>query len=179
MSTSWKCTVCGKPHEETPASFAADFPDMYANMNREDRETRAVIGTDQCVIDQKWFFVRGCLEVPINESDDVFLWGLWASVREDVFDEITDCWETPGREKTRGPFKGRLGNSLSVYPETLNLKLKLIIQPVGARPLFIIEESGHLFGAEQQSGISQGRAIELASLLLHQQRFGSVPSKFP
>jgi hypothetical protein len=53
-------------------SFAADFPDMYANMDRDLRDTRAVIGSDQCIIDQKWFFIRGCLEVPIIGSQDPF-----------------------------------------------------------------------------------------------------------
>jgi hypothetical protein len=28
-------------------SFAAEFPDMYANMKREERDTRALIGSDQ------------------------------------------------------------------------------------------------------------------------------------
>jgi hypothetical protein len=28
-------------------SFAGEFPDMYANMKREDRDTRALIGSDQ------------------------------------------------------------------------------------------------------------------------------------
>lgn len=109
-------------------SFAADSPDMYANMNRDERDTRSVRGSDQYIIDQKWFFIRGCLEIPIIGSEEVFLWGLWASVREGVFDEIEDCWELQGREKCRGPFKGRLANSLAEYPETLNLKVKILLQ---------------------------------------------------
>jgi hypothetical protein len=80
-------------------SFAADFPDMYANMKREERDTRALIGTDQCVIDQRWFFIRGCLEVPILGSDEPFVWGLWASIMENVYDEMSDCWTLEGREK--------------------------------------------------------------------------------
>ena len=32
-------------------------------------------------------------------------WGLWAIVWEKDFDEIDDCWDSPGREKTHGPFK--------------------------------------------------------------------------
>jgi hypothetical protein len=153
-----------------PMSFAADFPDMYANMKREERDARALIGSDQCVIDQQWFFIRGCLEVPILGSDEPFVWGLWASVKEDVYDEISDCWSLMGREKLHGHFKGRLANSLSVYPETLNLKIEIGIQPVGTRPLFRIEETDHLLAQEQSSGTSLARARELALLLLHQER---------
>ena len=92
-------------------SFAADVPDMYANMKGDERDTRATIGSDQCIIDQKWFFLRGCIEIPIVGRNEPFLWGVWASVREEVFDEISDCWEQQDRENLHGPFKGRLGNS--------------------------------------------------------------------
>jgi len=70
-------------------SFAADFPDMGANMKREERDTRALIGSDQCVIDPQWFFVRGCLEVSILGSDELFVWGPWVSTRENVCDEMS------------------------------------------------------------------------------------------
>jgi hypothetical protein len=174
VSDSYKCVTCGKSHEGLPLSFAADSPDMYANMNRDERDARCVRGSDQYIIDQKWFFIRGCLEIPIIGSSDIFLWGLWASVHEDVFDEISECWELAGREKSRGPFKGRLANSLSVYPETLNLKLRIVIQPLGQRPLLVVEESDHHLAIEQASGIMRNRALALAALLLHQGR-GSLP----
>jgi hypothetical protein len=99
---------------------------------------RALISSDHCIIDETWFFIRGCLEIPVVDSSEVFIWGLWASVKEDVFNQISESWEEPGRETRRGPFKARLENSLSVYPETLNLKLRLAIQAVGTRPLFIL-----------------------------------------
>ncbi len=90
MTDTYKCSTCGKVHEEVPLSFAADFPDVHANMKWEDRDVRAVIGTDQCIIDQKLFFIRDCLEIPIIGSQELFLWGLWASIREEVFDDISE-----------------------------------------------------------------------------------------
>jgi hypothetical protein len=177
VTEGFKCATCGRTHQSLPRSFAADFPDLYANMKREERDVHAIIGSDQCVVDQRWFFIRGCLEIPVLGSTEPFLWGLWASVREEVFDEISESWEEAGREKIRGPFKGRLANSLSIYPETLNLKVKILIQPVARRPLFIVEELEHPLGIEQQDGISEERSREMASLLLHQERFG-LPSEF-
>ena len=73
------------------------------------------------------------IEIPILGSDEPFLWGVWASIREEVFDEVADSWDEQGREAKYGPYKGRLANSLSIYPETLNLKLKIVVQPVGVR----------------------------------------------
>lgn len=166
---SFVCPTCGQSHEGVPLSFAADFPDMYANMSESDRGTRALISSDQCIVDEERFFIRGCLEIPILNSSEVFVWGLWASVKEEVFNEISESWEEEGRETHRGPFKARLANSLSVYPETLNVKLRVAIQPVGTRPLFMLEEEQHPLAMAQQHGISRLEAMELSSILLHVQ----------
>jgi hypothetical protein len=163
----YTCRTCSQHHTGVPFSFAADFPDPYANLSKEERDSRATIGSDQCILDSQSFFLRGIMEIPVIGSDQPFLWGVWASIREEVFDEISDCWELEGREKKHGPYKGRLANSLSIYPETLNLKLKIIVQPVGVRPLFVLEDDQHVLAAQQKSGISLQQAVELASFLLH------------
>jgi len=163
------CRTCGQSHEGVPLSFAADFPDLCANMPEPDRSTRALISSDQCIVDEEWFFIRGCLEIPILESREVFVWGLWAAVKEEIFNEISESWGEGGRETRRGPFKARLANSLSEYPETLNAKLRIVIQPAGTRPLFILEEDQHPLALAQQSGISRREAMELAAILLHTQ----------
>src|SRR5262249_55942267 len=155
VDSGFVCRTCGQSHEGAPLSFAADFPDMYANMSESDRGARAVISSDQCIIDEAFFFIRGCLEIPLLDSSEVFIWGLWALVNEEVFNEISKSWEEEGREKHRGPFKARLANSLSVYPETLNLKLRIVIQPVGTRPLFVLQEEPHPLATAQQNGISR------------------------
>ena len=166
QSASYICQHCGKEHCGFPFSFAADFPDPYANLSREDRENRAVIASDQCIIDQEQFFIRGCIELPIRDSDSIFLWGVWAGVKEEVFDLVSDCWEAEGRERTIGPFKGRLANSLSIYQETLSMRLEIQIQPVGTRPLFLLEELDHPLSVEQRTGITLQKAGEYACLLL-------------
>jgi hypothetical protein len=163
------CRTCGQTHTGVPLSFAADFPNVYANIPESDRGARALISSDQCIVDEALFFIRGCLEIPILESNDVFIWGLWAVVKEEVFNEISESWEEEGRETRRGPFKARLANSLSVYPETLNLKLRIVVRAVGTRPLFILEEGQHPLATAQQQGISRLEAMELSATLLHVQ----------
>jgi hypothetical protein len=163
----YTCRTCGQYHVGVALSFAADFPDSYANLTKDERNSRALIGSDQCILDSQSFFLRGIIEIPIIGSDQPFLWGVWASVRQEVFDEIADSWDVEGRERKYGPYKGRLANSLSIYPETLNLKLKIVLQAVGTRPLFLIEDTEHELGLQQKSGISQQQAVELASVLLH------------
>lgn len=165
-----------RPASHGPAlSFAADFPDLYANLSRDERESQAIIASDQCVVDSQWFSLRGLAEIPILGSDQPFLWGVWASVREQVYDEISDSWELVGREKTHGPYAGRLANSLPIYPETLNLKLKIILRPTGVRPLFVFADDEHSLAKQQKCGISQAQAVELASFLLHSE--GRPPAR--
>ena len=59
------CATCGQSHAGLAFSFAADSPDPYANLSPDARDTRAILTTDHCIIDQKTFFLRGCLEIPI------------------------------------------------------------------------------------------------------------------
>jgi hypothetical protein len=165
---NWICATCGENHKDVPLSFAADCPDNYANMSADERERRAMAGSDQCVIDENQFYIRGCLEIPLLESDGVFLWGLWASVWEDDYSEIDDCWEVEGRENTHGPFKGRLGNSIKQYsPDTINLNLSIKLRPVGERTLFIIDDPDHPLGIAQRNGITDQQVHDLVSLLIH------------
>lgn len=154
---SYLCHTWGKAHDEVPLSFAADYPDPYANLSREDRDNRALVSSDQCIIDQEQFYLRGCLELPIVGSNDVFLWGVWARVHEKDFDTIHEFWEKEGREHKIGPFKGRLSNSLSIYADTLNLRLRIQILPVGQRPLFILEEPGPRSRSNNRTDYSQRR----------------------
>ena len=163
---SFRCSSCGQDHAGLPLSFAADYPDPYANLSAEAREVRAVVGSDQCIIAEQEFYIRGCLEVPITDTGEIFIWGLWARIKESDFDEISDHWESEGREKVIGPYKGRLANALSIYSDTLNQRLEVRISPLGARPLFILDDPGSLLYSEQHTGISQEKAVEYACLLM-------------
>ncbi|SEG01227.1 hypothetical protein SAMN05421819_1680 [Bryocella elongata] len=165
---AWICSTCGQNHEDVPLSFAADFPDNFANMSADERDARALITSDQCIIDEKEFYVRGLIEIPIHGEPDPFLWGVWASVSEEDFDQIHDSWQLKGRESTTGPFKGRLANGFGPYtPTTRNLKLTIKIRPVGERPLFFLDEADHPLGTTQRCGLTLSEAQEIASFVLH------------
>jgi hypothetical protein len=178
-SPTWTCSHCGEIHSGSPFSFAADYPDPYANLRRDQREARAVISSDQCIIDQDQFYIRGCLEIPIRESDEVFMYGVWVRVYEHVFDEIEDFWEVEGRESRIGPYKGRLVNELKIYPDTLNLRLEIRIQKVGKRPLFFSEDSHHRLTVDQLFGITLQEASAYSCQLLNPTLLGSNTSSEP
>jgi len=166
---SWVCSTCGETHEDVPLSFAADFPDNYANLDAEAREQRCIIGSDQCVIDEEQYYVRGCLEIPIQDTTEIFLWGVWALIRPDDFHEMSECWEEAGREDAHGPFKGRLGNDLRACytPDAFNLELTLKLRPLGERPLLLIDEPSHPLAIAQKHGMTRDEVDALVSKLMH------------
>jgi hypothetical protein len=156
------CSYCGQQHGDLPFTCSANFPDSYTSLSVEERESRAVQTADQCVIDNEQFYIRGCIEIPIRGTDGVFLWGVWARVNDDTFQAVKEHWDRESRETLIGPYEGFLANSLSIYPQTLALPLKIQIMPVGVRPLFHIEDANHSLGIEQRYGITAEHAQEYA-----------------
>jgi hypothetical protein len=165
MNDGYFCKSCGKFHSGLPFSYGTDSPDNYVNLNEQEKIQRSILGSDQCVIDNKEFYIRGLVELPIIGFKEKFLWGVWASVWKSAYDEISESWNTVGRERMTGPHKGRLANSLEIYPQTGNLKCTIRLQPVGQRPLIFIDEPNHPLAIEQRIGISLERVQEIASKL--------------
>lgn len=156
------CSCCGEEHPILPFSLSADSPDAYVALSDEERKTRASLSSEQCIIDQEHFYVRGCIEIPIRGTDGVFLWGVWAKVEDKVFDEITEHWDVDGRESKIGLCEGVLANSLKIYPETHNLPLTIQVMRIGVRPLFRVGDEDHSLAIEQKYGITAEHAQEYA-----------------
>ena len=159
------CTLCKEFHSELPISYGCHEPDSYLSLSSEDRSSRAVLAPSQCIVDNQKYFIRGLVEIPILGLNEPFLWGVWASVWKEDFEEMDKHWHVQGREKLIGPYKGRLNNSLSEYPDTLNLKCTIQVSVVGERPLFYIDEPDHPLAVEQKQGISLERVQQIASKL--------------
>ena len=66
------CSICRQYHDEVPLSFGADAPYWYDVVAPEERAERTELSSDQCVIDEEHFFIRGCLEIPIIGSNETF-----------------------------------------------------------------------------------------------------------
>jgi len=162
----FKCAACGEWHEELPTSFGADAPYWYDVIAPEEREERAELSSDQCVIDGEHYFVRGTLEIPVVDAGEPFSWGVWVSLSEKSFVRMSELWETSGREK-EPPYFGWLSTALPCYPNTLNLKTHVHTRPVGLRPLIELEPTEHPLAVEQRTGITMERVKEIVECVLH------------
>ncbi|MGW1029312.1 DUF2199 domain-containing protein [Streptomyces sp. NPDC002577] len=126
-----------------------------------------LLSSDHCVIKAQHYFVKGLIEIPVIDSDDVFSWGVWVSLSQDNFARAVDLWDTPGRE-SEGPYFGWLTTELPCYsPSTLNLKTNVHTRPVGQRPFVELEPTDHPLAVEQRTGITLDRVREIAEAVLH------------
>jgi hypothetical protein len=163
----YQCEICGQFHAGQYISVAFDSPDPYAGLKESDKD-RAHLGTDDCVIGNDEFYLRGIIELPIVGIDETFLWGVWVRVWQKDYDEFADHYDAKDKERLIGPYKARLSNKLLGYdPGTLNLKCTLRVQPVGSRPLLMIDEPEHPLGIEQRNGITLVRARQMSALVRH------------
>ena len=155
----FKCVSCGEWHEGMP-SFGVEVPLYLYAIPEAERETRCVLTSDTCVIDQEHFFVRGCVDIPVHGETETFSWGVWVSLSRANFDRFVACFEEPNRAHI-GPFFGWLSVALPLYPSTENLKTRVHLRNNGIRPFVELEPTGHPLAVEQREGITAGRVAEI------------------
>jgi hypothetical protein len=165
MAFEFACSSCGNVHRGMP-SFGADAPSSYYELPQADRETRCALGTDDCVIDRKWFFVRGCIDIPVIGYEEQFSWGVWVSLSETNFQQWVACYDSE-RSTHIGPFFGWLNAWLKPYPNTVNLKTRVHLRDGGIRPYIELEPTDHPLAVEQRHGITIERVAQIYAQMVH------------
>ena len=166
MTFEFTCVTCGQIHQGMP-SFGADAPLSYYEIPEFERERRCSLGSDDCVIDETWFFVRGCIDIPVHDESEQFSWGVWVSLSEASFIE----WIKFSHVKQRchvGPFFGWLNARFIPYPDTVNLKTQVHLRDDGVRPYIELEPTDHPLATEQRDGISKLRLAEIYAQMVHE-----------
>jgi hypothetical protein len=146
--------------------FSAAAPLYYYCIPEAERETRCELTSDICVVDDEFFFVRACLEIPVHDADEPFIWGVWCSLSRTNFDEYLRCLDSPGRGEV-GPYFGWLSAALQTYPDTENLKTMVHPRAPGERPWVELEPTDHPLAVEQREGISVERVAEIYAAYMH------------
>ena len=163
--SGFQCTLCGSLHNEVPLAFHADAPVWWSSEMLE--QPNCELGSDQCVIGDESFFIKGLIRVPIVERDSAFEWGVWVSLSRDNFVHTCEVWETSGREREE-PMFGWLSSALPTYTEpTVNLRTRVHTQPVGHRPLVELEPTAPPLAIEQREGIAWDALVRRIELLIH------------
>ena len=165
MGFEFRCQTCDEIHKGMPG-FGAVAPRSYYAIAEAERALRCELGTDECVIDQASFFVRGCLEITVLGADEPLIWGVWVSLSEQHFIAWLRVFEQERRSHV-GPFFGWLNAWLKPYPETINLKTQVHLRDHGLRPLIELEPTDHPLALEQRNGISVDRVAEIYAIMIH------------
>jgi hypothetical protein len=161
----FQCHSCGRMHTGVP-TFGWDYPIDVLGVPLEERDERVDLGSDDCVIDGKWFYIRGCIEIPVIGLDEPFIWGTWVSISEKSYERFVELYEVEGREE-EPPFLGWLNHTPPGYPFQEHYKTMVHLRPVPTRPLIELEPTEHPLAVEQRNGITFERLKEIVEINLH------------
>lgn len=162
MDFEFRCQTCDEIHKGMP-SFGAVAPLSYYVVPEAERASRCELGSDDCVIDHKFSFVRGCLEIPVHGADEPLV---WVSLSEQDFNTWLVAFEEQHRSHL-GPFFGGLNAGFRPYPETINIKTLVHLRDHGIRPRIELELTDHPLALEQHNGISIDRVAEIYAIMMH------------
>lgn len=118
----WTCAVCGEQHDELAMVFGPAAPDAWVSATDEQRSTDE-LGEDRCVITlhgTEHYFIRGHIEIPVVDADDVFVWVVWCSLSRDSMLTTVEHWADPDREHLP-PMFGWLNTRLPYDEPTLDI----------------------------------------------------------
>ena len=163
----FKCACCDAWQDGMP-TFVADAPLYFYTIPVEERDQRCLLDSDRCIIDQKHFFIRGCLDIPVLGEPEPFSWGVWVSLSAGNFEIFSRCFGLAKRSHN-GPFLGWLSAELPLYPSTENLKARVHLRDDGIRPYIELEPTDHPLAIEQREGISAARVGEIFAHVAHRE----------
>lgn len=163
LDADWACPCCGQRFGGI-MDISYDHPDSWQHGNRlESGEETLKAGEDQLGTDLcrhgEHRFLRGVLEIPILDSQEVFGFGVWSSLRPDNFADYIAAWGK-SEEADLGPWFGWMSNALPLYGEGF---LEARVQPRGgdARPAITVVAESHPLTRDQAEGISFDRLLDI------------------
>ena len=162
---SFKCSSCGEVHEGAP-SFGFEAPDPYLEQSDKVRKA-GELGSDLCSYEDEdgmHYFIRVCLEIPIHEISEPFMWGVWVSLSKESYERYVETYDSPDESDC---YFGWFCNYLPYYEKTYSLKTDVHPRSGGNRPYIVLEESEHPLSVDFHQGITIEKAQEIAEDAMH------------
>jgi hypothetical protein len=134
------------------------WPDPYFDVPEPERSVRIKGDSGTCAIDDRDFFIRGVILIPVRDTSDHFGLGVWVSQKRENFETYLKNFDTPAI----GPFFGWLCNALPFYePSAWALKTRAHFQGNKQRPLIEVAPCDHPLYLDYSTGVTLERAWEL------------------
>lgn len=158
------CSCCGKFVPATNIELSFRRPDEIAAMDKDEAKKRSRFNDDVGVLDEKRYFVRCVLPLPVHESQYPYSIGAWAEVTENDFDVIWEHW-TDENQSHLPTMRAVLANQVPLTKGSLACDINITMTGPTTRPkIEILDETCSLF-AEQNYGITIHRASEYSDLV--------------
>ena len=168
----WTCHCCGEEQSDLPLDIGMQFPDPWLEIDETERPSRGFANSDACVIDGKLFFIRGCIEIPVLDMDELFVWGAWVSLSGESFERVKELWTATSLENEPAKF-GWLCNRIRAYPDTYALRTNVRLRSNNLRPSIELHQSDHPLAVEQSEGITRARVEEIVAAMFHRKKSGA------
>ncbi|MFY2822717.1 DUF2199 domain-containing protein [Ruegeria sp. MALMAid1280] len=165
----YTCVCCGLPQRGTP-SFGYDMPIEVFDIPESERPERVWLDPDVCVIDDKKFFVKGLLDIPIQGVKEPLSWGLWVTQTQAELEAYED---TRGTDRSGVVTSGQITVTMPGYEgfdrhgNNHVLNCELVGQPKGLRPLIKLRPTLHVLYDDATSGIGWDKATDLVARVPH------------
>jgi len=156
----FKCNCCGKIYDNIPMTFGNDYPAFYYSIPDDEIENRIEYQKSLCVIDEKYFFHRVRLEIPILDYSENLNFDIWTTISEENFIKRNDDWNNSERTDNE-PYFGWL--------ETFHLETISRENEVGLIPSLEIIDENHPLYFDQQNGITLEKAQKIVQNILEKQ----------
>lgn len=162
MYYRWTCGCCGTTFDTLPMDYAKMAPDNWFALPEAERATRAKLSSDLCAIKGGEYYVRGCIEIPVTDSPEIFVWGAWVSVSEESFFHILEKWDDPIADD-EPTHVGRLCSHFSGYPAPTEVRCSVHRRSDNLRPRIVLESTDYPMAIEQRDGITLDRIKQIAA----------------
>lgn len=149
-----RCAVCKEVHDEVEPAFRR--PDAFFAVPEAQRASRIEESDDLVSIDDKAFFLRGFVQVPVRGREAGYGWGFWAKVAKAHFDTYRRYFYDDPPPEHPG-FPGTLANQTRWLPPTLGLPVHVHLGRGSARPSFVLLDEAHELSRHQSRGVSQAQ----------------------
>jgi hypothetical protein len=159
---TWMCSCCGRTFDTLPMDYGFAAPGNWFGLPEAERSTRAELTGDICVIDGNEHYIRGCLEIPVFDSSETFIWGVWVSVSEESFQYILGRWTSPIPEDEPPRF-GWLSTWIKGYPEPHAIRCHVFLRSGNLRPRVVLQPTDYTLAVEQHRGVTIDRVKEIAA----------------
>jgi len=150
------CATCGQRHPGLPTDYGFRLPDDVHALSYVTRYLRSRSNADLCTLDERRYFIRGIVPLPMREAEGEFCWGVWVEVGKAIHDLYAQEFEAD--LSSYEVVAGRLANDIPGYGGTLGLGVEVQFQGEGSRPRFTIPATpSHALALEQRNGVSHRR----------------------